>query len=143
MTAAGRLLAISDLHVAYPENRAHVEGLRPGHDDDWLLVAGDVAERVEDVEWALRTLRERFATVVWAPGNHERWSSPKDPVPLRGVARYEHLVAVCRSLGVLTPEDPYPTWSGPGGPVRVVPLFTLYDYSFRPDGAATKEEGLA
>jgi predicted phosphodiesterase len=43
------LLAISDLHVAYAENRAHVETLRPSHDDDWLLVAGDVAELVEDV----------------------------------------------------------------------------------------------
>lgn len=143
MTATGRLLAISDLHVAYPENRAHVEGLRPGHDDDWLLVAGDVAERVEDVEWALRTLRARFATVVWAPGNHELWSSPNEPVPRRGVARYEHLVAMCREIGVLSPEDPYPIWAGPGGPVRVVPLFLLYDYTFRPDGAATKQEALA
>jgi 3',5'-cyclic AMP phosphodiesterase CpdA len=143
MTAAGRLLAISDLHVAYPENRAHVDGLRPGHEDDWLLVAGDVAERVEDVEWALRTLREHFATVVWAPGNHELWTSIGERVPLRGVARYEHLVSMCREIGVLTPEDPYPTWAGPGGPVRVVPLFLLYDYTFRPDGASTKEEALA
>jgi 3',5'-cyclic AMP phosphodiesterase CpdA len=142
MTAAGRLLAISDLHVAYPENRAHVDGLRPGHEDDWLLVAGDVAEHVEDIRWALRTLGERFATVVWAPGNHELWTSPREPEP-RGVARYEHLVSMCREIGVLTPEDPYPTWRGPGGPVRVVPLFLLYDYTFRPDGAATKEDALA
>jgi hypothetical protein len=27
--------------------------------------------------------------------------------------------------------------------VVIVPLFVLYDYSFRPDGARTKEEGLA
>jgi hypothetical protein len=44
---------------------------------------------------------------------------------------------------VHTPEDPYPTWLGPGGRVRVVPLFLLYDYTFRPDGATTKEEALA
>jgi len=137
------LLAISDLHVAYPENRAHVDALRPGHDDDWLLVAGDVAERVDDVGWALRTLADRFATVVWAPGNHELWTSPRETGSLRGVARYEHLVAMCREIGVHTPEDPYPTWLGPGGPVRVVPLFLLYDYTFRPDGATTKEEALA
>jgi hypothetical protein len=41
---AGRLLAISDLHVGYPENREIVAGLRPSSDEDWLLVAGDVGE---------------------------------------------------------------------------------------------------
>ena len=39
-----RLLAISDLHVAYEENREIVEGLRPTSDEDWLIVAGDVGE---------------------------------------------------------------------------------------------------
>src|SRR4051794_11318622 len=106
------LFAISDLHVAYEENRRIVEGLRPESDADWLIVAGDVAERVADVEWALRVLSERFATVVWAPGNHELWTPNRDPVRLRGERRYAHLVEVCRSLGVLTPEDEYPTWPG-------------------------------
>jgi 3',5'-cyclic AMP phosphodiesterase CpdA len=142
-SGAGKLLAISDLHVAYPENREIVEQLRPESPDDWLLVAGDVGERMADVEWALGTLRARYATVVWTPGNHELWTPRDDPVRLRGVARYEHLVRRCRELGVLTPEDPYPVWHGPGGPATIVPLFLLYDYSFRPDGATTSEEALA
>ncbi|HEY3258760.1 MAG TPA: metallophosphoesterase [Pseudonocardiaceae bacterium] len=141
MTAT--LLAISDLHVAYPENRAIVEALRPRSDEDWLLVAGDVAETVADIEWALGTLRSRFATVVWTPGNHELWTTRDDPVRLRGVARYDHLVTQCRSLGVLTPEDPFQVWRGAGGPATIAPLFLLYDYTFRPDGAATKEQALA
>ncbi|MET9734181.1 metallophosphoesterase [Streptomyces sp. NPDC006458] len=140
---SGRLLAISDLHIGYPENRALVEKLYPEHADDWLIVAGDVAETVRDVRWALELLTERFRKVVWVPGNHELWTHPKDTVTLRGVARYEYLVALCRELGVVTPEDPYPVWEGPGGPVRVAPLFLLYDYSFLPSGCATKEEGLA
>lgn len=41
--------------------------LRPGSARDWLLVAGDVAEKAADIEWALRTLRAGFATVVWVP----------------------------------------------------------------------------
>lgn len=106
-------------------------------------MAGDVGERTDTIEWALRTLSARFATVVWAPGNHELWTLGTDPVPLRGVARYQYLVSMCRDLGVVTPEDPFPVWEGPGGPVFVVPLFVLYDYSFRPDGANTKEEALA
>lgn len=138
----GQLWAISDLHIGYAENRALVDGMRPESDEDWLIVAGDVAETVEDIGWALKTLAGRFAQVVWVPGNHELWTHPKDPVTLRGAARYEHLVGQCRDLGVLTPEDPYPVWDGPGGPVAVAPLFLLYDYSFLPSGCATKDEGL-
>lgn len=140
---AERLLAVSDLHVAYPDNRRLVEELVPNHSDDWLIIAGDTAELVSDVEWALKVLSGRFARVVWTPGNHELWTHPKDPVTLRGVARYEHLVEYCRSIGVLTPEDPYAVWTGDGGPVTVAPLFVLYDYSFLPPGAATREEGMA
>ncbi|WP_067803828.1 metallophosphoesterase family protein [Actinomadura formosensis] len=139
----GGVYAISDLHVGFPENRAFVEGLRPAAGGDWLIVAGDVAERFSDVEWALRTLRERFATVIWTPGNHELWTVKDDPVRLRGEARYRGLVDMCRAAGVLTPEDPYPVWEGDGGPVTIAPLFVLYDYTFRPEGTSTKEEALA
>ncbi|MGC4789310.1 metallophosphoesterase family protein [Micromonospora sp. DT178] len=138
----GSLLAISDLHVGHRDNREVVEGLRPGSPGDWLLVAGDVGDTVADVEWALGLLSRRFAKVVWAPGNHELWTPPADPVALRGTARYAYLVDACRRLGVLTPEDPYPVWRGAGGPVVVAPLFLLYDYSWRPDGFDTPEAAL-
>lgn len=137
------LFAVSDLHVGFPENRRIVEDLRSACDGDWLLVAGDVAELTPDIEWALRRLRERFAVVVWTPGNHELWTHPRDPVPLRGVERYLFLVEMCRSLGVVTPEDPYPIWPEPDGAATIAPVFLLYDYSFLPDGALSKEEALA
>lgn len=142
MASVGNLLAISDLHVHYPENRAIVQRLRPHSDADWLLVAGDVGELVEDIEWALGVLAQRFATVVWAPGNHELWTPIEDPVQLRGEARYQYLVRLCRRLGVVTPEDPYRLWQGPTGPVAVAPLFVLYDYTFRPPGAGTQAAAL-
>jgi predicted phosphodiesterase len=138
-----RLLATSDLHVGYPENREIVAGLRPESDDDWLIVAGDVAEHAADIEWTLATLAERYARVIWVPGNHDLWTMDDDPVPARGEARYQYLVEVCRRLGVCSPEDPYPVWDGPGGPVTVAPLFVLYDYTFRVGGVATKAEALA
>ncbi len=137
------LLALSDLHVAHPANRKIVEDLRPGSAADWLLLAGDVGELAGDIEWALRTLSERFATVVWTPGNHDLWTRRADPVQLRGEERYQFLVEMCRGLGVITPEDPYPVWDGPGGAATIAPLFLLYDYTFLPDGALTKEQGLA
>lgn len=140
--AGSRLLAISDLHVSHPENRAVVEQLRPGGDEDWLIVCGDVSESIADVEWALQLLSQRFAKVLWTPGNHELWSTPGEPVALRGEARYRHLIQICRERGVLTPEDPYPIWDGDEGPAVVAPLFVLYDYSFGRNIAATKEQAL-
>ncbi|MFJ3529660.1 MULTISPECIES: metallophosphoesterase [unclassified Streptomyces] len=138
----GKLLALSDQHIAHPENRRITESLRPESEDDWLLVAGDVGEKFEDIAWALELLANRFSKVIWTPGNHELWTHPSDPVTLRGVARYQALVDVCRSLGVLTPEDPYPVWHGGEEPVTVAPLFVLYDYSFFAPGTSTKDESL-
>lgn len=133
----GSLLAISDLHVAYPENREFTESLRPRTEDDWLIVAGDVAERYADVEWAIKLLSGRFAKVLWAPGNHELWTHPSDPVGLRGEMRYRRLVEMCQEHGVVTPECPYPIWEGRGGPATIAPLFLLYDYSFRASQTTT------
>lgn len=65
-----------------------------------------------------------------------------DPVQLRGEGRYRYQVDALRDIGVVTPEDPYPLRQGSGGPVAVAPLFMLYDYSFRPAGAHTKDEAL-
>ena len=138
-----KLLAVSDLHVAYEENRTITDGLRPESEDDWLIVAGDVGEMSTDIEWALGLLRERFAKVIWVPGNHELWTPKDDPVQLRGVERYDYLVEMCRRLDVVTPEDDYPIWSGEGGPAVIAPLFLLYDYTFRPEGTHNKEEALA
>ncbi|HEX4115374.1 MAG TPA: metallophosphoesterase [Solirubrobacteraceae bacterium] len=139
----GRLLAVSDLHVTHPENRAIVEQLRPECDADWLIVCGDVSETLADFQWALGLLSQRFAKVLWAPGNHDLWTLPDEKPQLRGEQRYLHLVDICRSIGVLTPEDPYPVWEGVDGQLKVAPLFVLYDYSFGRNIAATKEQALA
>ena len=138
-----RLLAVSDLHVGYPVNRAIADRLAPEHDGDWLILAGDIGEQSAGIEPVLTLLSQRFEQVIWVPGNHELWTHPRDPLPLRGQDRYEYLVGLCRRLGVLTPEDPYPVWTGPGGPAVIVPLFVGYDYTFLPAGAATKAAALA
>jgi 3',5'-cyclic AMP phosphodiesterase CpdA len=142
-SARGRLLAVSDLHITHPENRAIVERMRPENDDDWLIVCGDVSEAIADFEWALSLLGERFAMVVWTPGNHDLWTTPDERVGLRGERRYRHLVEICKSIGALTPEDPYAIWEGVRGPLTIAPLFLLYDYSFGRNIAPTKEQSLA
>lgn len=140
MTA--KLWAVSDIHIGHRGNRPVTEGIEPRSPEDWLIVAGDVSEKTDDIKWALQLLRSRFAKVIWVPGNHELWTTAKDPVQIHGVARYEYLVSLCREIDVVTPEDPYPVWEGEGGPATLVPMFLLYDYSFLPRGAIDKEHGL-
>ena len=106
-------------------------------------MAGDVAERTDEIRWALDLLRKRFAKVIWIPGNHELWTTKRDPMQIFGRARYDYLVNMCDEMGIVTPEHPYPVWTEEGGPATIVPMFLLYDYSFLPQGAATKAEGLA
>lgn len=139
------LWAISDLHVAHRGNEHIVDLLRPQDSGDWLIVAGDVAERTDDIVDTLRRLRTRFHTVVWVPGNHELYTTAKDPLQIHGVARYDYLVQACRDIGVVTPEDIYPLFDPGNGatPVRVVPMFLLYDYTFRPEGTSTTLTALA
>jgi 3',5'-cyclic AMP phosphodiesterase CpdA len=128
-----RLLALSDVHVNHAGNLAALAALPP-HPGDWLILAGDVAERLEDLRACLELLTARFDRVLWVPGNHELWSTG----PSRGEAKYRELVDLCRSFGVDTPEDPWPVW--PEDPdLHLCPLFLLYDYSFGPAGLTPAE----
>lgn len=136
-------MAISDLHVEVPENRALVEQLRPVHANDWLIVSGDVGDFMDDIEWGLRTLSQQFERVIWVPGNHELWTRSDDPDQVRGEDRYRYIVNFCQRHGISTPDDPFSVWDGPDGPVVIAPLFTLYDYSFGRNVGVNKRESLA
>lgn len=133
-----KLLALSDLHLGHAKNRETVAAIAP-HPEDWLVLAGDVGETEEHLSWAFKLLGRRFAQLLWVPGNHELWTVPSDPKKLRGEAKYHALVDLCRAYGVLTPEDPFVDWPGPGGPCVLAPLFLLYDYSFRPAGVSDED----
>lgn len=137
------LWAVSDLHTGHIGNKPVTESLHPSSPDDWLIVAGDVAERTDEIRWSLDVLRRRFAKVIWVPGNHELWTTNRDPVQVFGRERYDYLVNMCDEMGIVTPEHPYPVWTERGGPATIVPMFLLYDYTFLPEGAASKAEGLA
>jgi 3',5'-cyclic AMP phosphodiesterase CpdA len=126
-----RLWAISDLHVGFQENRRAVQAL-PAMPDDWLIIAGDTGESPAHLDFVLRTLGPRFAQIIWTVGNHDLWTPQTRADDERGEAHYQRLVRLCRTHGVLTPDDPYPIWPGDGPRTAIVSVFTLYDYSFRP-----------
>ncbi len=136
-----KLWAISDLHVGHPENRRIIENLAE-HPGDWLILAGDLGETADHLRFVITTLLPRFARLLWVPGNHELWTIPSAG-PLRGEAKYFDLVALCRSYGVLTPEDPYELFDDGKKRYLIAPLFVLYDYTFCPEGLGLGDEEAA
>ncbi len=133
-----RLWALSDLHLSHPLNRDAL-GALPTYSDDWLILAGDLVDGLDQLDWCFRMLTRKFKQLVWVPGNHELWTRPGRKGEPRGVELYDKLVEVARSHGVVTPKDPYPVFPHPTGNVLIAPLFLLYDYSFRPSNVRADE----
>jgi hypothetical protein len=126
-----KLWAISDLHLSSDLNRRALDAIGP-RPEDWLILAGDVGDRLDELSFAFEVLGPRFARLIWVPGNHELWTDPRLPDAPRGCARYAALLELARRHGVTTPEDPYPLWPGSGPKTVIAPLLLLYDYSLRP-----------
>ena len=111
-----RLLALSDLHVAHPQNREIVAALPPGRCRG-LAAAGRgrggavPRHRVGAADPGGQVRHRRVD-----PGESRAVDAAQGPGPLRGEERYLALVELCRGLGIRTPEDPYPVWHGPGRP---------------------------
>ncbi len=142
---APRLFALSDLHVDHGSNWQALKEL-PAHPHDGLVLAGDIADSVSALDATLALLTPRWGRLFWVPGNHELWTVTRTGELDRGLARYERLLACCRSHGVLTPEDDYLEWpsarvaqAGRDRPIAIAPVFVLYDYSFAPDGMTPEE----
>jgi predicted phosphodiesterase len=128
-----RLWAISDIHLSFKANDEAYQKLKARSDDD-LILCGDVGETIAHCHTAFAKAKECFRQVWWVPGNHELYTMPSQMEHgARGEAKYMECVEVARQYGILTPEDDFVLWEGQGGPVLIAPIFTLYDYSFRPD----------
>ncbi|KAI0885737.1 uncharacterized protein GGS22DRAFT_179463 [Annulohypoxylon maeteangense] len=139
--ATMKLYAIGDLHLSYEYNRKALDDLTP-HLDDGLILCGDVGESADHLNLAFRVAKRNFKDVWWCPGNHELYTLGSSPRPhLRGEAKYRRCVELAREHGVLTPEDEFVVWGdeGEGEKVLVCPVFTLYDYSFRPKDVERKD----
>ncbi|KAF2213528.1 hypothetical protein CERZMDRAFT_66988 [Cercospora zeae-maydis SCOH1-5] len=136
-----KLWAIADIHLSFKTNRDEWARLRH-RSEDGLILAGDVGESLEHMQLAFRKATRRFKHVFWVPGNHELYTSVsptmrEEEKKLRGEAKYLACVKIARHYGVLTPEDDYMTWDyeeedGSPSQALICPIFTLYDYSFRP-----------
>ena len=117
-----RLFAVSDLHVDYAPNVEWIEGLsRLDYQNDALIVAGDLSHQQSLLLTSLAALSDRFAHVLFVPGNHDIWVSRQDPRD--SLTRHDQLLDAVQDAGVLTTPLRLPE-------LQIVPLLSWYDFSF-------------
>ncbi len=120
-----RFFALSDIHVDYEHNARWVRDLSVlDYRDDLLILAGDISDRLERLEWCLRSFARRFRTVLFVPGNHELWVV-RDEAVKDSFDKFRQVVAVAEEAGVSM--RPYVD-----GARCIVPLLGWYDFSFGP-----------
>jgi len=113
-----RILAISDLHVDYRENRDWLAQIsNADHRQDVLVLAGDLTDKRDLLERTLESLRPKFAQLFFVPGNHELWD--RERAYRDAIAKFEHILERCAALDVCTEPR---VVDG----VRIVPLFSWY-----------------
>jgi predicted phosphodiesterase len=121
MARTTRLIAISDLHTDFGENRLLLEQLPDGwYQDDVLIVAGDISDQYARIGSTLSLLRAKFREVFYVPGNHELWVRKE---PYTSAEKFLKIQELCAALGIHTqPAKVEGVW--------IVPLLSWYQASF-------------
>lgn len=123
------IYAISDLHTDFAENWQYVQSLPP-RPQDTLIVAGDIASRLEIIYETLATLRTKFKHLFFLPGNHDLWASSHETNSLEKLFR---ILDLCDQLDIKTrPTQLHHLW--------IVPLFSWYHPDFAPGERDEKNE---
>jgi len=122
--ATMRVYAISDLHTDYEANMEWVKSLSPSlYQAHTLIVAGDVADSLENFTITMRILKEKFRHVFFVAGNHDLWCKDSEGNDLDSVTKLRMLNDTCESLGVCTsPKKLNGVW--------IYPILSWYHQSF-------------
>jgi 3',5'-cyclic AMP phosphodiesterase CpdA len=125
-----RILAISDLHTDFNENKSLLEQIPAVvHQDDILIAAGDISNNLDILRATLALLRSKFKKVFYVPGNHELWVRREMHT---SVEKFFRVLALCEALEVQTsPEKVDGVW--------IVPLFSWYNAQFDTDNSGDAE----
>ncbi len=119
-----RLVTISDIHIDVGENRAWLDRLcGQSHSDEIIIVAGDIASKLERIGDGLKQLAESYAGVFFVPGNHDLWVEPSSGS--NSLQRFEELLSLCAECGVETQSTILKNENGDRA-VAILPMFTWY-----------------
>jgi Calcineurin-like phosphoesterase len=122
--SAMRILAISDLHTDFRENKWLLEQLPDvTYQRDILIAAGDISHRLDTLKSTLALLRTKFRQVFYVPGNHELWVRKGVHT---SVEKFFIVLSLCQTLDIQTnPQKVEGVW--------IVPLFSWYEPQFDAD----------
>ena len=116
-----RVFAVSDIHTDFKKNLRTIENISTADfKNDLLILAGDVADRLETIDHTLSILRSRFSRVFYVPGNHELWVRGTG---LDSLEKFTRVLELCQRLGVET------TAAKLNG-FWIVPLLSWYESRF-------------
>ncbi|MCG8669692.1 MAG: metallophosphoesterase [Pseudomonadales bacterium] len=119
--AKQRLFVISDIHIDYKENREILLALSDtDYIRDTLLIAGDATDSADILRSFLAAMANKFAKVLFVPGNHELWLKRSDHT--HSLDKFHELIEMCVDLGV----DTTPQSIGSQQRLWLVPLFSWY-----------------
>ena len=117
-----RVLAISDLHVDFPQNMERLHALsNQDYIDDTLIIAGDISDSLEKLNITFSTLKKKFYQITFVPGNHELWvrkDSHSD-----SIEKFYSIQTLCRDLDIITSPFKVDSLSCS---VWIVPLLSWY-----------------
>jgi predicted phosphodiesterase len=125
-----RVFAVSDLHLDFAANCRWLDDL-PQYPQDVLILAGDVSDSLQVLEWCFDRLSRRFLKVLFTPGNHDLWVVRDDTMP-DSYAKFRALRALGERLGIAF--SPFHC-SG----LSILPLHAWYDFSFGLPSARLRE----
>ncbi|RDS81200.1 hypothetical protein DWU98_11720 [Dyella monticola] len=117
-----RVFAVSDLHLDYAANHEWLEQLpRHEYNDDVLILAGDVSDRLSRLDHAFKLVARCFSTVLYVPGNHDLWVH-REPMQ-NSFEKLDAVLAAAHEHGIRT--DVFRN-----DELVIMPLLGWYDYSF-------------
>lgn len=117
-----RVFALSDVHIDYPENKRWLSKMSHwDYQDDWLLLAGDISDRLSLLAQCFNIVQRNFAKVLFVPGNHDLWIK-REPFAT-SIDKYHAVLALAQEHGLDCQQISNERLS-------CVAIHGWYDYSF-------------
>jgi predicted phosphodiesterase len=118
-----RVFAISDIHLDYKVNVQWLSGLSiVDYQDDILILAGDVSDSSNLLQFCFETLSRRFKHVLFVPGNHDLWVF-RYQKGMSSLEKFDLILTLAKNHGILMH-----TLDTDG--LTIIPMYSWYDYSF-------------
>jgi predicted phosphodiesterase len=118
-----RIFALSDIHVDYDANARWIANMsKSDFRESVLILAGDITDNLQLLDWCLTTLAICFKKVLFVPGNHDLWVV-RDTREKNSLQKFKEVMSVVESSGASMK-----TFRDHG--LLIVPLLGWYDYSF-------------